>query len=406
MRVLAAVDKFKGSLTAPEVAANLAAGLLAASTGVQVTELPVADGGEGTLDAAFGAGFRRVDAQVTGPTGEPVQSSFALLDTTAVVEMASASGLAMLPEGKPQALTATSRGTGELIKAALDAGASTIVLGVGGSACTDGGAGLLQALGLSVTNADGQELGPGGAALNDALSVNLNRLDHRLAATTIVLASDVNNPLTGPRGAAAVYGPQKGATAEDVGVLDAGLSQWVAVLADQLGPQIRVLADSPGAGAAGGLGFAAVAVLGGEFRPGIEVILDLVGFDALLKSADLVITGEGSLDAQSLHGKAPVGVAAAAGRGGVPVIAVAGVISISAAELAEAGIQRGYALIDVEPDVTRCMREAGTVLTELARKIAADWLPTEVVAGDQSTGEPNTGDRKMGDRKMGEGKQG
>lgn len=403
MRVLAAVDKFKGSLAAPEVARHLAAGLLAASPDVQVLELPVADGGEGTLDAAFGAGFRRVDAMVTGPTGESVRSAFALRDTTAVVEMAAASGLAMLPGGKLQALTATSRGTGELIKAALDAGADSIVLGVGGSACTDGGAGLLQALGLSVTDAGGQELGPGGAALNDAVAVDLDRLDHRLASTRIVLASDVNNPLTGPRGAAAVYGPQKGATAADVDVLDGGLSRWVTVLAEQLGPRVREVAGSPGAGAAGGLGFAAVAVLGGEFRPGIEVILELVGFESQLAAADLVITGEGSLDAQSLHGKAPVGVAAAAGRAGVPVIAVAGVVSISATELAEVGISRAYALTEVEPDVSRCISEAGTVLTELAGRIAADWLRTDSGAGDPNPGEPRTSEQARGKQASGKG---
>jgi len=374
MRVLAAVDKFKGSLTASEVAAHLGLGLRAAQPGVEVIELPIADGGEGTLEAAEAAGYRRRTLTVVGPTGEPLQASLAVSGRTAVVEMAAASGLALLPHGQRHPLTATSRGTGELVRAALDEGCETIVLGVGGSACTDGGAGLLQALGLSITDSAGLEVGPGGAALRLADRVDATGLDPRLAGTTVVLASDVDNPLTGVQGAPAVYGPQKGATPEDVAVLEAGLTQWVAVLADALGPQVRDAARSPGAGAAGGLGFAAVAALNGTFRPGIDVVLELTGFHRHLVGADLVITGEGSLDAQSLHGKAPVGVASAAAGAAVPVVAVAGVVQISDEALAGAGIRRAYALTDLEPDLDRCIREAGPLLEELAQRVARDWL--------------------------------
>jgi glycerate kinase len=374
MRVLAAVDKFKGSLTASEVAAHLGLGLRAAQPGVEVVELPIADGGEGTLEAAEAAGYRRRTLTVAGPTGEPLQASLALSGRTAVVEMAAASGLALLPHGQRHPLTATSRGTGELVRAALDEGCETIVLGVGGSACTDGGAGLLQALGLSITDRAGLEVGPGGAALRLADRVDATGLDPRLAGTTVVLASDVDNPLTGVHGAPAVYGPQKGATPEDVAVLEAGLTRWVAVLADALGPQVRDAARSPGAGAAGGLGFAAVAALNGTFRPGIDVVLELTGFHRHLVGADLVITGEGSLDAQSLHGKAPVGVASAAAGAAVPVVAVAGVVQISDEALAGVGIRRAYALTDLEPDLDRCIREAGPLLEELAQRVARDWL--------------------------------
>ncbi|MBB5122635.1 glycerate kinase [Streptomyces eurocidicus] len=367
-RVLIAADKFKGSLTAAQVAEHLTTGLRAAAgPGLHVTALPVADGGDGTVDAALAAGFERREVRVTGPLGEPVTAAYALRAGTAVVEMAEASGLRHL-RGSFAPRTATTYGTGELLRAALDAGARTVVLGVGGSATTDGGAGALSALGARLLDATGTPVGPGGAALAGLATADLTGLDPRLRSTRLVLASDVDNPLTGPHGAAAVYGPQKGASAADVAVLDAALAHYAAVLDG------GALAGAPGAGAAGGLGYGALAGLGAAFRPGIEVMLDVLGFPAALESAGLVITGEGSLDAQTLHGKAPAGVAAAARARGVPVIAVCGRLSLSAEALRTAGFRRAYALTDLEPDPARCMTLAGPLLERLAERIVVDGL--------------------------------
>lgn len=377
VRVLAAVDKFKGTLSAAEVAEHLSRGIRAARPDVAVRALPVADGGEGTVSAALAAGFDRRTATVCGPTGEPVAADFAVRDGVAVIEMAAASGLGVLPGGRADARGATSRGTGELVAAALDAGCTTVVLGIGGSASTDGGAGMLQALGARVVDGSGADVGPGGAALAAAASVDLSGLDSRLVRTTVVLASDVDNPLTGEHGAAAVYGPQKGATADDVRALDAALAHWAQLLESALGEGAEGaegMALTPGAGAAGGVGFGAVAALGAQFRPGVDVVLDLVGFDDAAVGTSLVVTGEGSLDAQSLHGKAPVGVARRAAARGVPVVAVAGRVLVGSAELAGVGIMRAYALTDVEPDVQRCLTQAGEVLEELAGELARDWF--------------------------------
>ncbi|MFF4223824.1 glycerate kinase [Streptomyces abikoensis] len=367
-RVLIAADKFKGSLTAVEVARHVAAGLRRAAPGVVPVALPVADGGDGTVAAALAAGYGRREATVTGPSGRPVTAAYAVSGDggTAVVEMAEASGLRLLPPGRLAPLTATTYGTGELVRAALDAGARTVVLGVGGSATTDGGAGMLAALGARFLDADGRPLGPGGGALAALDRADLSGLDPRLAATRIVLASDVDNPLTGPRGAAAVYGPQKGASAADVAALDAALARYARLLD---GGRHAV---SPGAGAAGGLGYGALAGLGAAFRPGIEVMLDVLGFRAAVAGADLVITGEGSLDEQTLHGKAPVGVARAAA--GTAVVAVCGRLSLDAAALAGVGIQRAYALTELEPDLARCVAHAGPLLERLAERVARDYL--------------------------------
>jgi glycerate kinase len=376
MRVVVAPDKFKGSLSAAEVAAHLAAGLTAAAPDATVVQVPVADGGEGTLAAALAAGFDRVPVRVAGPTGAPLDSALAVRDRTAVVELAAASGLAVLPGGRPAALAATSLGTGQLVRAALDLGCTEIVLGVGGSACTDGGAGLLAGLGARLTDAAGRELPLGRAALQVLDRVDLTGLDPRLRDVRLVLATDVDNPLLGPAGAAAVYGPQKGASPADVAVLEAGLARWVTVLGQELGPAAADTADQPGAGAAGGVGHACLAALGAVRRPGIDVVLDLAGFAGHLAGADLVVTGEGSLDAQTLHGKAPAGVAARARAAGVPVVAVAGRCLLDAAELRRAGFAAAAALTELEPDLGRCIREAGPLLHRLAGRVARDHLLT------------------------------
>ncbi|GAA2516754.1 glycerate kinase [Streptomyces gobitricini] len=373
-RVLVAADKFKGSLTAVQVAERVTAGLRRVVPGLEVETLPVADGGDGTVAAAVAAGFERREVRVTGPLGAPVTAAYALRDGTAVVEMAEASGLQLLPEGVFAPLTSTTYGSGELLRAALDAGARTIVFGVGGSATTDGGAGMLAALGARFLDKDGEPVGPGGGGLKDLATADLSALDARFSDVELVLASDVDNPLTGPKGAPAVYGPQKGASPEDVAELDAALAHFASVLADSLGARATELAESPGAGAAGGIGYGALVALGAGFRPGIEVMLDVLGFGPALSRATLVITGEGSLDEQTLHGKAPAGVAAAARAAGVEVVAVCGRLALLPEALGRAGIRRAYSLLELEPDPAKCMAEAGPLLERQAANLARDFL--------------------------------
>ena len=371
-RVLVAPDKFKGSLAATEVAAQVAAGLARAGYRGEVVRLPVADGGDGTVDAAVSAGYRRVEREVRGPTGRPVKAAFALLDDTAVIEAAQASGLALLAPGQLAPLTASTWGVGELILAAIQMAARRIVLAVGGVATTDGGAGLLAALGARLTDASGNQLPPGGAALARLATLDLSGL-RDLSGVEFQLASDVNNPLLGPSGAAAVYGPQKGASPREVPLLDAALARWADVAEGVTGTRYR---DAPGAGAAGGLGFAVLAFLGARMRPGIEYLLDLVSFGARLDGARLVITGEGSLDAQTLRGKTPAGVAraVAARDPGIPVVAVAGRCTLTTQELRAAGFAAAYPLTAIEPDLARCFADAGPLVERLGERIAADWL--------------------------------
>jgi glycerate 2-kinase len=373
-RVVVAPDKFKGSLAAAEVADRVVAGLVGGGFAGEIVSLPVADGGDGTVAAAVSAGFRRIELGVRGPVGKNVTASYALRDGTAVIEAAQACGLSLLPAGALAPLTATSRGVGELILTACRMGAKRVVLGVGGVATTDGGAGLVQALGARLTDAKGRELPPGGAALARLATFDLARL-RDLSGAEFLLASDVDNPLLGPSGAAEVYAPQKGASPAEVELLEAGLRRWADVAEAAVGGSLPVR-DAPGAGAAGGIGFAALLFLGARMRPGIELLLELASFGSRLDGARLVITGEGSLDAQTLHGKAPVGVAraAAAHDPAIPVVAVAGRCTLSADQLRAAGIDRAYALSDIEPDLERCIADAGSLVERLAGRIAADWL--------------------------------
>jgi len=373
-RVLLAPDKFKGTLTAAEVADHLAAGLRSVVPDVDVRVVPVADGGDGTLAAAEAAGFERVAVTATGPTGMPRGSAFGRRGGEAVVELAEISGLGQLPEGRLAPLTATSAGTGELIAAALDAGCRRIVVGIGGSAGTDGGAGMVTALGARLVDAQGDPVQPGGAALADAVELDLAGLHPALAEAELVVASDVDNPLTGPKGAAAVYGPQKGATPEQVELLDAALAHWADLVAKATGTDLR---DTPGAGAAGGVGFGLVAVLGASTRPGAELVFELTGLLDALESSDLVVTGEGSLDRQTLHGKAPAAVAAAAGRAGVPAVAVAGRVVLTEGEVADAGLAAAYALLDEAGSEHEAMTRPGPLLERIGARIAAEHLAGE-----------------------------
>ncbi|SER25840.1 glycerate kinase [Arthrobacter sp. OV608] len=388
MRIVIAPDKFKGSLSAPDVCSHLEKGLQRGAGGnLEVLRIPVADGGEGTLDAAVGSGFTRRSAVVAGPTGEPVTADFAVRGNEAVIEMAAASGLALLPAGalaggRPgpaAARTATSLGTGQLISAALDAGCNRIILGVGGSANTDGGAGLLQGLGARFLDNEGNELPPGGAALAHLDRIDFSGFEPRLKDTRFVLASDVDNPLLGAQGAAAIFGPQKGAAQQDVELLDAALARLVEVLAREIGFRAVKASEAPGAGAAGGVGYAAIAVLAATRRPGIDVVLEFTDLDQRLAGADLVITGEGSLDEQSLLGKTPMGVARAAAAHRIPVIAVCGRTTLGAGQATAAGFEDIYALTELESNVDRCIAEAAQLLeqlgTQISGRLAANELP-------------------------------
>jgi glycerate kinase len=371
VRVLIAPDKFKGSLTAADVADAVAAGLTSGRDDIEVVSRPVADGGDGTVDAAVSVGFERVRVAAVGPTGEPVEASYAVRDGVAVVELADVVGLDRLPGGRLDPLGSSTYGLGMAIRDAIGRGVSQIVLGVGGSASTDGGAGMLQALGARVSDGHDEEVGRGGGALADVSIIDDVELRQTVGSTRFVVASDVDNPLLGPRGAAAVFAPQKGAGARDLEVLERGLVAWASAVSKLTGSD---LSASPGAGAAGGTAFAAIALLGAELRPGIELMLDLVGFDEALPGVDLVITGEGSLDEQSLAGKAPMGVSNATRASGIPVVAVCGRCLLSQERLAGAGISAAYPLSDLEPDVAVSMANAASLLTQVGERVAAEWL--------------------------------
>ena len=372
--VVIASDKFKGSLTATEVAQALAAGMLDVLPQLETVLVPVADGGDGTVAAALSAGYDKIIVDAVGPTGEPVRAPYALDGDRAVVELAAVVGLSMLPGGQLDPLGSSTYGLGLVIADAIRRGATTVVLGLGGSASTDGGAGMVQALGARLLDADSHDVQPGGGALVNLAHLDLGPLRGTLGAVKIIVASDVDNPLLGPKGAAAVFGPQKGAQPQDVSTLERGLRQWSELVSQATR---RNDTERPGAGAAGGAGYAALAVLDAEIRPGIELILDLIDFDAKVVGADLVVTGEGSLDEQSLAGKAPIGVARAAAKAGVPVIAVAGRLQLSQQRLQEAGISAAYPLSDLEPDPARSIANASSLLRQLGGHIAREWFAAD-----------------------------
>ncbi len=373
-RVLLAPDKFKGTLSGAEVAASLAEGVRSRRPTADVVAVPVADGGDGSLGAFEAAGFERIALRATDATGRPAPTWYVRRGEEAVVELAEVAGLAGL-HGAFAPLTASSRGLGEVISHALDAGCTRVLVGIGGSASTDGGLGLVQALGARVCDASGAEVRPGGAGAATAATLDLSSLHPRLAPTHIEVACDVDNPLTGAEGAAAVYGPQKGAEPAQVRELDAALTHWADVVAAATGHDYRA---DPGAGAAGGVGFATIAILGATLRPGAQLILDQLGFADALTGADLIVTGEGSLDEQTLHGKAPAGVAAAAAARGIPVVAVCGRTTLDGDRLRGAGIHAAYALTDIEPDRQRCFDEAAPLLERLGEQLARERL----AAGD------------------------
>ena len=369
MKVIVAMDSYKGccsSLCAGEAARR---GVLRADAGAEVENIPVSDGGEGMVDAlAYGGRGRKTAVTARGPLGDPVQAEYALLEGgTAAIEMSAASGLTLVPEGRRDPLRASTYGTGELIRAALDAGCRDLLIGIGGSATNDGGAGMAQALGARFLDESGRELPPGGAALERLARVDVSGLDPRLAQCRVRVASDVHNPLCGEQGASAVYGPQKGATPEMVARLDRALARYAEVLRAQLGADVAGL---PGAGAAGGLGAGLYAFAKAEFQSGIDAVLDLLGFARRVRGADLVFTGEGRTDGQTLFGKVPAGVARwAKAQGDIPVIVLSGAVAPGAESLYDGGVDGLFAIADGPITLAESQARAEALIERAAEAI-------------------------------------
>lgn len=373
LHFLLAPDSLKGSLAASAACAAMERGARRAlgSTPCRFTTVPLADGGEGTVAALLqGAGGTAKTAIVRGPLGDPVEAQWAVLpDGRAIIEMAQASGLTLIPAARRAAGRASSFGTGELIRAALDCGCRELLVGIGGSATTDGGAGALQALGAQFLDAHGNELAPGGLALQQLNTIDLSGLDERLQDAKLRVLCDVSNPLCGPNGAAHIYGPQKGASPTEVEQLDAALQHFARISSTATGRDIQ---HEPGAGAAGGMGFGLMTFLQAQLRPGIEVVLEATRFAEKLESADFVLTAEGSIDAQTRFGKALAGVASAARRAkngrGVPVIAFGGTIKLSGDELQQIGITAALPSPDGPMSLEECIARADELLCDAAER--------------------------------------
>jgi len=373
MKIIIAPDSFKGSLGAGEISRRIAEGIARVVPDAGCILMPVADGGEGTVDAFLtGAGGTLQFATVHGPLGITVPAAYGLLpDGTGVIEMAAASGLTLVGEARRNPLLTTTRGTGELIQTLLDGGCRRIIIGIGGSATNDGGVGMAQALGVSFLDSEGRELGPGGGALSALARIDRSGIDPRLAECEIIIASDVTNPLVGERGASAVYGPQKGATPDMVRVLDANLGRLADIIENETGLRVHEL---PGAGAAGGLGAGLIAFCGAHIASGIDTVLDAVGFDAAVSDADLVFTGEGRIDGQSVYGKVPVGVAlrareATRGRQTkLPVIAIVGGIGPGAEAVYGYGIDAIISIVNGPMSLADAMEQTGPLLADAAER--------------------------------------
>jgi glycerate 2-kinase len=326
MKIVVAPDSFKGSLTAIEVSVAIEQGIREVFPEAEVIKIPMADGGEGTVQCLVNAtGGKILEEKVIGPLGDKVLAHYGFLGDkkTAVIEMAAASGLTLVPENKRNPLITTTYGTGQLIKAALNQGCRKMIIGIGGSATNDGGAGMAQALGVKLLDQEGKEVGFGGGELKKIVKIDISCMDNRLSDTKVLVASDVNNPLCGPQGASRIYGSQKGATPEIIEELDKSLSYFAELIKRDLNKEVK---NIPGAGAAGGLGASLMAFLNAELRPGIEIIIEAVKLEQAIKDADLVITGEGKIDSQTIYGKAPIGVAKIAKKYNVPGVAVAAII--------------------------------------------------------------------------------
>ena len=373
MRIVIAPDSFKECATAVEVADAIAAGIRRVVPEAELVLVPMADGGEGTVAALVAATCGTVvDVDVIGPMGDSVRATYGMLGDgrTAVVEMAAASGLALVPPDRRDPAIATTYGTGELIRHALDSGIDRLIVGLGGSATNDGGAGMAQALGYSLTDAGGTELPRGGRALSRLTDINSTGKHPALDFCEVLVACDVANPLCGPNGASHVYGPQKGAGPATVRDLDAALRHYAGVVADQL--DIPIL-DVPGSGAAGGLGGGLIAFTGAQLRPGVDIVAEAVDLAGKIEGADLVITGEGTLDGQTVEGKTPVGVARIAKSYGVPVVAVAGRLGEGYRELYDHGIDVAVSIAPDTIDISESIRLARNLLADTAETVIREW---------------------------------
>jgi glycerate kinase len=338
VKIVVAPDSFKGSLTALEVSDAIEKGIREVFPEAEIIKIPMADGGDGTVECLVNAtGGEILREKVIGPLRNEILAHYGILGDkkTAVIEMAAASGLTLVPENKRDPLITTTYGTGQLIKAALNQGCRKMIIGIGGSATNDGGAGMVQALGVKLLDREEKEVGFGGGELKKIVKIDISCMDNRLSDIKILVASDVNNPLCGPQGASRIYGPQKGATPEIIEELDKSLSYFAELIKRDLNKDVK---DIPGAGAAGGLGASLMAFLNAELRPGIEIMIEAVKLEQAIKDADLVITGEGKIDSQTIYGKAPIGVAKIAKKYNIPVIAVAAIISNDADIVHQYGI--------------------------------------------------------------------
>ncbi|BBQ77002.1 glycerate kinase [Raoultella ornithinolytica] len=371
MKIVIAPDSYKESLSALDVATAIEAGFQEIYPDAEYVKLPVADGGEGTVEAMVAATQGRlVQVTVTGPLNKPVDAFYGLSgdERCAFIEMAAASGLEIVPPACRNPLLTTTWGTGELIRHALDAGVQQIIIGIGGSATNDGGAGMVQALGGKLLTADNQQIASGGGALEQLARIDLSELDSRLADCRIDVACDVTNPLTGPEGATAVFGPQKGATAEMIVRLDRALAHYARIIQRDLAVDVLHL---EGGGAAGGMGAALYAFCGARLRPGIEIVTDALHLAELVADADLVITGEGRIDSQTIHGKVPVGVAKVAQRYNVPVIAIAGSLTADVGIVHRHGLDAVFSVIYSVCTLEEALENAADNVRMTARNVAA-----------------------------------
>lgn len=371
MKIVIAPDSYKESLSALDVACAIEAGFREIYPDADYVKIPVADGGEGTVEAMVAATEGRViPVKVTGPLGEPVAGFYGVSgdEQCAFIEMAAASGLELLSPAQRNPLKTTSWGTGELIRHALDLGVKRIIIGLGGSATNDGGAGMVQALGAKLLTEEHQQIGQGGAELAALMRIDISELDSRLADCQIDVACDVTNPLTGEEGASAVFGPQKGATPQMVANLDHALAHYAACIKQDLGIDVLSL---EGGGAAGGMGAALFAFCGAKLRPGIDIVTEALHLDALVADANLVITGEGRMDSQTIHGKVPVGVARVAKRYHIPVIGIAGSLTADVGVVHQHGIDAVFSVLYRICSLDDALTHAGENVRMAARNIAA-----------------------------------
>jgi glycerate kinase len=372
MKILIAPDSYKGSLSASRAAAAIERGIITAAAKVdqkvEIIKVPMADGGEGTVEAIItGVGGKKIPAPVLNPLGEKIDSFFGVLpDNIAVIEMAAASGLDLIATSARNPLMTTTYGVGQLIRAALDAGCRDFIIGIGGSATNDGGVGMAQALGIQFLDQDNQEIGFGGGELDRIRKIDISGLDPRISTATFTVASDVKNPLCGPDGASAVYGPQKGATPELVSILDRNLKHLATIIQSELGKDIM---EIPGSGAAGGLGGGLMAFLDAKLQSGIKIVMELAHFEAKVREADCVITGEGATDFQTLFGKVPYGVAQIAKEYAKPVICISGTLGKGCEKLYDTGITAFFSIVDRPMTLVEAMERGEELLEKTTKNV-------------------------------------